>query len=113
MIYDVGKGQTVLEFTYANQPPPVARGDRQLNTNRIRLWWDGDDLKYDRRWVGEGGKVSEISIEHTFDDTPDNRITPENVAKMIHWGCCGWSAGLHQIWQLRDLVAEFIASGRS
>jgi|2_EtaG_2_1085320.scaffolds.fasta_scaffold00029_113 hypothetical protein len=93
----------MLEFTYANVPPPAARAPGKLNTNRIRLWWDNDVLKYDRRYVSKDGSVSDNPIEHTFTGT-----SVLHVAKNIHWGCCGWSAGGHQLTQLQDLIRETV-----
>jgi hypothetical protein len=93
----------MLEFTYKNVPPPAARGKGKLNINRIRLWRDGDKLKYDRRYVSKDGTVSENPIEHTFTGT-----SVLHVAKNIHWGCCGWSAGGHQLTQLQDLIRSTV-----
>ncbi len=78
------------------------------NTNVIRLSWDGAKLVQSRHYVSKDGTFDEEGIVHVFDDTPNNRITPDNVAKQIHWGCCGWAAGGHQIWQLKETVAEFL-----
>jgi|TARA_Y100000034_G_scaffold129767_1_gene186854 hypothetical protein len=86
----------MLEFTYTG----IDRS-KYCVTNRIRLWWDGDVLKYDRRYVSKDGTVSETPIEHTF---TGNEITTDNVAKMIHWGCCGWAAGGHELHHLKERI---------
>ena len=97
------------EFEYTNQVPPAARPG--MNTNVIKLWWDKENnLVYDRRYVSNDGSVSKTPIEHTFNDSPQNRLTADNVAKQIHWGCCGWAAGGHQVWQLKKLIESFIAT---
>lgn len=93
----------MIEFTYTNYAPPAARP--KTNTNQIRLWRDENGvLKYDRRYVSADGTVSDVPIEHDFEETD----SPETVAKMIHWGCCGWSAGGHQIWALIQRVRHFM-----
>ena len=98
----------MIEFTYTNFAPPAAtdkKGRRIVTSNKIRLWWDGDVLKYDRRWINrDTGKVSDHAIEHQF------RIAdPLDVATNIHWGCCGWSASVLQLQPLRDVVEEFMS----
>ena len=92
------------EFEYTNRgPQPWAI----VRTNLIRLEWDGDNLIFTRFYKKDDGSYSS-GISHTFDNTPNNRITANNVARQIHWGCCGWAAGGHQIWQLEALVTLFL-----
>ena len=95
-----------LEFRYTNLVPPAARPG--TNTNEIRVWRDGDTIKYDRRYVCKDGSVNDTGIEHTFEHPHEQ--TAENIARNIHWGCCGWDAGLHQIWQLRDRIADWLGT---
>jgi len=98
-------GVETLEFRYTNRGPLPWAVQR---TNVIRLRWDGDNLIESRHYVCNDGTFDDDGIVYVFDNTPDKRITADNVAKMIHWGCCGWSAGGHEIWELREKVAEFI-----
>ncbi len=101
----------MLEFTYTNKVPPAARPG--TNTNVVNLRWDGPNLIFGRRYVSRrSGKVDDVPIEHTFDNLGTNIITADNVAKQIHWGCCGWSAGGHEIWQLRQRIEQFLAVSR-
>lgn len=105
----------MLKFTYTNRGTYAAvtkEGKQIMHTNQIRLWRDNDGtLKYDRRYVSSNGKVDGASsaIEHTFEQKqfPDGHKIPHSailVAKMIHWGCCGWAANSTQICQLiRDV----------
>jgi hypothetical protein len=77
---------------------------RLCHTNLIRLWRDDRGLiHFDRRYVSQD-KVSQYAIEHTFEAGE----TSAEIAKMIHWGCCGWSAGRHQIWSLFEKVESFL-----
>ena len=95
----------MIEFTYTNLKPHAARDQEpNTNTNVVRVWWDGGVLKYDRRYVSVDGTVSETAIEHTFSNKPNKR----EVASMIHWGCCGWSANDHQLAQLYELIGDFV-----
>ena len=95
------------EFTYTNVGTPAAidrNGKRIVHTNVVRVWREDGVVKYDRRYVSADGTVSESPIEHTFEGNPSTM----EIAKMIHWGCCGWSAGGHQIYGLRDKIAALI-----
>jgi len=95
----------MLEFKYTNRGP---RPWAKQRTNMIRLRWDGKNLVESRHYISTDGSFDETGIEHTFDNTGNNRITVDNVAKMIHWGCCGWAAGGHEVWQLKERIEAFV-----
>lgn len=88
-----------MEFTYTNRGPEPWN---IVRTNLIVLRWENDTLVFERHY---GDKKVESPITSVFEG---DEINPKNVAKMIHWGCCGWSAGGHQIWQLIDKITPFI-----
>lgn len=95
-----------MEFTYTNLVPPAGRPG--TNTNLIRLWRDDSGLiHYDRRYVSDKDKSVSDPIEHTF----GAQASPAEITAMIHWGCCGWSAGLHQMPTLWETVKSFCGFG--
>lgn len=94
-----------LRFKYTNLVPPAARPG--TNTNVVTIWKDGKNIKYKRQYVSSDGTVSENGIEHTFQEKD---CYAQNIARQIHWGCCGWSAGGHEIWQLTEIIDNFLKS---
>jgi CRISPR/Cas system-associated endonuclease/helicase Cas3 len=95
-------------FYYSNHGP-IGTG-APYRTNEIRLSWHGDDIVYSRHYVCKDGTLDK-GIEGVLHESErDGKPNADEIAKGIHWGVCGWSAGSHQIWQLIDRVQEFIDS---
>jgi hypothetical protein len=91
----------MLEFTYTNRGPAPWNIRR---SNLIRLRWGNGVLAYDRYYDGD---TTTKPITHVF----ENRPSPTRVALSIHWGCCGWSAAMHQVIQLIQQVKGFVEQG--
>jgi len=87
-------------FDYTNRGP-LPWGI--VRTNRITLRVADGCVEYTRQYHGKKGLSSGIS--HTFEPS----ASADEIAKGIHWGCCGWSAGGHEIYTLRDKVTEFLS----
>ena len=87
-----------MKFDYtARGPLPWAI----VRTNEISLQWIASKLVFTRKYRSKDSLSS--PIEYTFNSKP----SIDEIAKQIHWGCCGWSAGTHQLQQLVEKVTEF------
>lgn len=89
------------EFKYTNRGPlPWA----VVRTNIIRMERNEDEtITCSRHYVKEDGTYKEDGIKSQF----GMHDTAEEIAKSIHWGCCGWSANIGQISDLLEQVRGF------
>lgn len=90
-----------MEFRYTNRGPlPWA----VMRTNVIRLSREGEAIIFSRHYVSsKDGTFDEEGISQTL----PSDTGPWQLARGIHWGCCGWDASPHQIPSLFDKVGEF------
>ena len=93
-----------VKFTYRN------RGTFEANCvheNIVELWKDGNGIiHYSRKYVPADGNPISAPIEHEF---PANTTSSIEIAKMIHWGCCGWAANAHELYGLIGKVENFLS----
>jgi len=73
-----------MEFIYTNRGPSPWN---VVRSNLIRLRREGSKVIFDRHFM-TNGKPSNGIIGTEFEGT---EINAANIARMIHWGCCGWS----------------------
>ena len=98
-----------MQFLYTNLVPEAARPG--TCTNLVDLRWDGTKLVYSRSYVlTVKSTISDVS-EDAINNTLCDGITAENVARKIHWGCCGWDAAPERIWHLTEHIRPFIERG--
>jgi len=91
-------------FTYTNRGPIHSEGVSPVRTHLIVLDREGDSLRFTRHYGGV-----DVGNGITREFYPGEPTDPVSVAKMIHWCCCGWSAGAHEIWTLiNDVKAALL-----
>ncbi len=73
------------EFVYTNRGPSPWN---VVRSNLIRLRRDGSKVLFDLFYIGRDGERVEDPITSEFEGA---EINAANIARMIHWGCCGWS----------------------
>ena len=95
-----------MKFLYTNRGPLPYAAQR---TNLINLFRGNGRLAFSRRFVKNSGEIDDNSIVYTFEKIENSK----EIARQIHWGCCGWDAGGHQIWRLIELVDKFLEKTNS
>ena len=74
-----------MEFIYTNRGPSPWN---VIRSNLIRLRREGSKVIFDRFYIGKDGKPVDSPVSDEFDGDKANAA---HIARMIHWGCCGWS----------------------
>lgn len=69
------------QFLYTHRGP---KPYNIIRSNLITLTQEGDSIFYKRQFVKDDGSLT---------DGISGDVTGEDIARCIHWGCCGWSSG--------------------
>ena len=72
-----------MEFIYTNRGPSPWN---VVRSNLIRLRRDGSKVIASRHFLADGKPSSGIEAEFE-----GSEVNAAHIARMIHWGCCGWS----------------------
>jgi len=82
--------------------------ERRGGWNLVRLRWENGTLIFDRLYRG----IESSIITHVFDNRDrvlgGRALTLFNVARMIHWGCNGYTANNHYMAKLREKLQPFV-----
>ena len=94
---------TAIEFRYTNRGPNHSQGVGHVRTNVIRLSRDNEGaITFSRHYVRKDGSFDEEGISQTL----PRDSSPREIARRIHWGCCGWDANSVELHSLIEQVEK-------